>query len=675
VATPMVDRDARAEQFLGTVLDCVAQPVWVVDEAGAICFANPAAVAALGYADRSELYGRPSHETIHHHRPDGTAYPSAECPMLLPRTTGETVRSELDWFFRLDGSMFPVSYVSVPIDLPGGRGAVVAFEDIEARRRDDELLQERDAILATVTQPVWVIGHDGLIRYANRAALEVLGYDDLSELLGRPGHATVHYKHPDGSPYPVEECPITNARLAGEPIHASQDHWIRKDGSFVLLEYSAAPIATQEGLGAVVAFTDVEARARAEQAVRERDIARARAAELAAARRRIIEASDAARRRVTRDLHDGAQQRFVSAIMDLQLAQQRWDGGPGVARDHVDRALEQAREGVAELRELAAGIHPAILAHRGLQAAVEALADRFPLPLDLRINVPGHLPGSFEASAYFFVSEALTNVVKHAGASRAAVHLEGRPGRLTIEVSDDGAGGVSLDAAAGTGLRGLADRVAALDGVLTISSPPGAGTVLRAELPLQTSEHTSASVPSAGPAVRRMREAAGMSAGELAERSGLPEQALCGIERGDAPPSLRDLYAVADALGRPMGDLLAPPVGEAVGVVRAGEGPRVVGDAVGAHLLGRFDEHGFTGELYALHIRGGSRQVSDPHPPGVREMLLVQNGRLRAGPLSGPVELGPGDFAEYAASEPHAYEAVGVAVEAVLLVLTHRRGT
>src|SRR5215213_900621 len=140
--------EAGAEDFLAAVLRAAAQPIWVVDPDGLIRFANPAAVAALGYDSPGELLGRHSHETIHYKHPDGTPYPAAECPMLLPRATGETVSSDLDWFFRRDGSMFPVSYVSVPIELREGRGAVVAFTDIEDRLHAEELRSEHEAILA-----------------------------------------------------------------------------------------------------------------------------------------------------------------------------------------------------------------------------------------------------------------------------------------------------------------------------------------------------------------------------------------------------------------------------------------------------------------------------------------------------------------------------------------------
>jgi PAS domain S-box-containing protein len=468
---------------LATVVDTVGQPLWVIDPNGRVRLVNAAAVAALGYDDASELYGAPSHETIHYKHPDGSPFPAAECPHLAARVTGRPFRSELDWFVRRDGSMLPVAVVCTPLELPDGTGVVMAFTDIEERRRHEAELLERDQILAAVIQPVWVATHEGLLHYCNPAAVRVLGYDSADELLGLPAHAKVHYKRRDGSPYPVEECPVTAARLRGETIEVVEDHWIRKDGSFVLVSYSAAPIELAGGTGAVVAFTDVDERRRAEQAMRERDVAEARAAELAAARRRIIEAHDAARRRVTRDLHDGAQQQLVNTVINLQLARRRLDEDPERARELMDEALERAQAGIVELRELAAGIHPAMLVNRGLGPAVGALADGLPLPVDVNDGLEERVPDEIEASLYFFVSEALTNVVKHAEATSARVRLAERYGALVVEVADDGIGGVTPDRP-GTGLRGLGDRVAALDGTFAIESVPGAGTTLRAQVPL-----------------------------------------------------------------------------------------------------------------------------------------------------------------------------------------------
>jgi len=133
------------EAMLALILDVVPQPVWVVDHLDCIMFANPAACSALGYGDPGELRGKPSHETVHYKRPDGTAYPQAECPMLRPRQTGETVHGEDDWFVRRDGSMFPIAWWSAPIDMPGGRGTVLAFADITERLASEKAIRERDA--------------------------------------------------------------------------------------------------------------------------------------------------------------------------------------------------------------------------------------------------------------------------------------------------------------------------------------------------------------------------------------------------------------------------------------------------------------------------------------------------------------------------------------------------
>jgi PAS domain S-box-containing protein len=466
------------------ILECVAQPVWVVDHDGMVVFVNPAGLAALGYEDLSKLRGRFGHDAIHYKHRDGSPYPAEDCPMTKVRGTGATITIEEDWFVRRDGSMFPVSYTSTPIDMPDGPGAVVAFKDVEEQREAEQALREREAILAKVGQPVWVTDAAGRFHYANPAALAALGFEELSDLVGKPAHQTVHYKYPDGSPFPEEDCPLVRARKAGETLQDAEDWLVRKDGSIVRITYSSAPFELPDGVGAVTAFSDVEEQRRAEQAARERDVAQARAEELRVARRRIIEAADAARAQLERDLHDGAQQQFVSAMLQLQLAERRAETDPEAARKLRTQALEQARTGVDELRRLAAGIHPAILADRGLGPAVEALASRLPLPVSVVRTPDVRLPTAVEASVYFFVSEALTNVVKHADARSATVSIGAVNGALTVEVGDDGVGGAR--AAGGSGLRGLGDRVGALDGTLDVESPPGGGTLLRAWIPLRS---------------------------------------------------------------------------------------------------------------------------------------------------------------------------------------------
>jgi signal transduction histidine kinase len=208
---------------------------------------------------------------------------------------------------------------------------------------------------------------------------------------------------------------------------------------------------------------------------------------LAASRARIVAAADQSRRRIERDLHDGAQQRLVHAVIVLKLALQALSDGNAGARELVVEALEHAEQANSELRELAHGILPAALSRGGLRAGVEGLLSRVSLPVRVEVSAERFAPG-VEATAYFVVSEALTNVVKHARASCAevSVRVERDGGGLRVEVCDDGVGGAR--GGEGTGLGGLADRVSALDGRLVLESPPGGGTRLYALLPLPSQD-------------------------------------------------------------------------------------------------------------------------------------------------------------------------------------------
>jgi len=209
---------------------------------------------------------------------------------------------------------------------------------------------------------------------------------------------------------------------------------------------------------------------------------RARLEALRASRARLIEAGDAERRRLTRDLHDGAQQRLVALMIELQLARETFDANPEGAKQLVDSAFANAQEAVKELRDLAAGIHPAVLAQRGLDAALESLASRSAVPVELDSALPERLPSPVETAAYLVVAEALTNVAKYAHATHARVEVRRENGHAVIDIRDDGVGGAQ--AGEGTGLSGLGDRVGALDGTLSVDSPPGAGTLVRARIPL-----------------------------------------------------------------------------------------------------------------------------------------------------------------------------------------------
>jgi signal transduction histidine kinase len=212
---------------------------------------------------------------------------------------------------------------------------------------------------------------------------------------------------------------------------------------------------------------------------------RARVEELERSRARLLEIGMFERRRLERDLHDGAQQRLVALSLQLGLARRKLDGSPEAAGEMLEAAREELGQALEELRELARGIHPAILTDRGLPAALRALADRTPLPVELDALPDERLPAPVEAAAYFVVAESLTNVARYAAATRASVRVARDDGYVAVEVQDDGVGGA--DPASGTGLRGLTDRLAALDGRLQVISPPGEGTLIRADIPCASS--------------------------------------------------------------------------------------------------------------------------------------------------------------------------------------------
>jgi signal transduction histidine kinase len=202
-------------------------------------------------------------------------------------------------------------------------------------------------------------------------------------------------------------------------------------------------------------------------------------AELAASRTRIVTAADHERRRIERDLHDGIQQRLVTLVLDLRAIQADNQADTG---SRVSRVADDLTATLEELRELSRGIHPAILTAGGLRPTVKALARRSAVPVELDIDVPTRLPDPVEVAAYYVISEALTNTAKHANATTAHIHLHTHEDRLHLTIQDDGDGGATPER--GSGLVGLIDRVEALGGTLTVTSPPGDGTTLAVELPL-----------------------------------------------------------------------------------------------------------------------------------------------------------------------------------------------
>jgi signal transduction histidine kinase len=203
--------------------------------------------------------------------------------------------------------------------------------------------------------------------------------------------------------------------------------------------------------------------------------------EIRASRQRIMEVESTERRRLERNLHDGAQQRLVALSLSLRLARAKIEQAPDDARELLVGAEQELSHALEELRELARGIHPAVLSDRGLEPALEMLASRTPIPVEVAAPQE-RLPPRVEAAAYFVVSEALANIVKYAGDSAVSVTVERTNGRVIVQVRDDGVGGA--DPERGSGLRGLADRLSALDGSLAVESPSGGGTEVRAVIPV-----------------------------------------------------------------------------------------------------------------------------------------------------------------------------------------------
>jgi signal transduction histidine kinase len=215
----------------------------------------------------------------------------------------------------------------------------------------------------------------------------------------------------------------------------------------------------------------------------ETEALRERVATVEASRAEVVDAAEAERRRIERDLHDGAQQRLVALAMSLGMAKEKMDSDPEAARALVDEAHREAKNALVELRDLARGLHPPVLTDRGLHAAIAGLASRAPIPVEVDLRVTRRAPPSIEGIAYFVISESLTNVARHSGARRAVIDLAVVDEDLRLRVTDDGHGGAA--AAPGSGLSGLTDRLAPVDGRLTVMSPLGGPTAVTVEIPLR----------------------------------------------------------------------------------------------------------------------------------------------------------------------------------------------
>jgi PAS domain S-box-containing protein len=340
---------------------------------------------------------------------------------------------------------------------------------LDNERLEAELRTQYDfltTIVDTAPSLLVSIDADGRIRNLNFATVEASGHASEDEVRGRFFWDVFI----DGG---EREAMIARFRAAA-PEHPPAEYenvFTNARGEHRVIAWRSAPVRDDAGnvVRIVAGGLDITERKLHEE-------------ELRASRTRLVAAGDEARRRLERNLHDGAQQRLVSLSVALRLVESRLASDPEAAQELLGQAAGELSIALEELRELARGIHPAVLTDRGLDAALQSLADRTPLPVELRTS-ERVFPEPIAAAAYYVVSEAIANVVKHAAATSIAVRVSAPNGRVLVEVSDDGVGGA--DPRAGSGLRGLADRVAVLDGTLTVESPAAGGTRVVAEIPLE----------------------------------------------------------------------------------------------------------------------------------------------------------------------------------------------
>jgi PAS domain S-box-containing protein len=449
--------------FLDAITDAMPSFLIAVDPNGVVMEdgVNPAFTEAFGWS-KDEMGGRSFLDLV------ASEYQYVD-RMTIANAANGVVQAEREssWLPR-EGEPRIVAWSARPVLDPQGRNIVlVAGSDVTVRRRREEETRASEERFRAVVDsaPVAIIelGLDDTVKLWNPAAERIFGWA-AEDVVGSEAPMV-----PAGARGEFET--LVDRVRTGAGVEGYETVRVRRDGSPVAVAISTAPVhdARGEVISHMAVFSDISDRKRQEE-------------ELRASRARLVEAADDARRKLERNLHDGAQQRLVALSVSLRLAESKLRDDPETATSLLGGAREELTHALEDLRELARGIHPAVLTDRGLGAAVEALVARSPLPVEADVEqLP--LSPTVEAAAYYVVAEALTNVVKYAHASSATVRIAREDGVLAVTVGDDGIGGA--DPADGSGLRGLADRVAALDGSLSVASPEGGGTAVRAEIPLR----------------------------------------------------------------------------------------------------------------------------------------------------------------------------------------------
>ena len=468
----VTDRKRREEEIrsseerLRAVIESAPVAIVEIDLEDRVLHWNPAATRIFGWS-ADEVVGRPlpiiPPERAHEFR-----------NLLRGTHTDRSVTGFETARLRRDGTLVDVEISNAPIRNAAGEivGVMAVFSDVTERRlRAQEAVRQRDFLHAiTETVPSFLVAVDADAVVAehlnNRSFLETFGWAE-DELVGKSFLGLIAREDDHGARTAIANAANGVAQPEQESI------WYDRAGNERIVAWSARPVLDPDGRHLVlVSGTDVTVRRRQEEEIR-------------ASRTRLVEAEDEARRKLERNLHDGAQQRLVALSVALRLAESKLDLDPPGAASLLGGARAELGHALEELRELARGIHPAVLTARGLGPALESLVSRMPIPVAL--EHPGErLAPAVEAAAYYVVAESLTNVAKYAQATEAAVRVSRRDGRVVVTVTDDGVGGANPES--GSGLRGLADRVAALDGMLAVESPPGSGTRVRAEIPVPTED-------------------------------------------------------------------------------------------------------------------------------------------------------------------------------------------
>jgi len=458
-----LDELQRERDFIARVVNFAPAFHVVLDLAGRIIRFNDPLVASSGIADDDAVRGRPFWDVF--------AVPDDAEAVGAAILAGGGAEHEHRWR-GAGGTEVVVAWKVQSLQDGLGRPRLLlsGIDVTERKQQEDAIRRQRDFLsmvgdatpsLLCVVDAQGTVGPDGV----NKAFRDATGHgDDASR--GRPFWEVA--VAPDEA-YGVREA-FLDAVATGESPRV-ETPWRSADGRPLLVEWWTTSLGhAREGMYLICGVDVTE---RVEQAE-----------EIRRSRSRLLEAGDAERRRLERNLHDGAQQRLVSLSLALRLAQARLESDPAAADELLTNAGVELALALQELRELARGLHPAVLADRGLAPALDSLVERSPIPVELELEVDERLPEAVEVASFYVVSEALANVAKYAHASEVRVRVARTVAGLELQVSDDGIGGA--DVARGTGLRGLFDRVDALGGTLEVESPPGGGTRVTASLPVRS---------------------------------------------------------------------------------------------------------------------------------------------------------------------------------------------